>query len=75
MVGAFVRWRGPMNHKGSKEHEGHEGAGGNMDDEEVAKRVIGMAIKMKNRVSHSRFRTWRDSMVFGTVTGRMMRAR
>lgn len=44
-IQASVLRRGLMIHKGSKAHEGHEGAGVTIDGEEVARRVIGMGSK------------------------------
>src|ERR1700722_20234256 len=55
MVGRFVLRRGPMNHEGLKEHQGHERDGAQVDGEEVARRVIGMAIKIHRAVGPGLF--------------------
>jgi GxxExxY protein len=63
MVGAFVPGRGSMNHKGLKEHKGHEGDGGMVDREEVVRWVIGIAIKIHRAVGPGLFEhTYEDCL-------------
>jgi GxxExxY protein len=65
MVGAFVLGRGSMNHEGLEVHQGHEGDRGNIDREEVARQVIGMAIKIHRAVGPGLFEhTYQDCLEF-----------
>ena len=52
-----------MNHEGLKGLQGHEGDGGTIDAEEVARRVIGMAIKIHRTVGPGLFEhTYEDCL-------------
>ncbi len=52
-----------MNHEGLKGLQGHEGDGGTVDGEEVARRVIGMAIKIHRAVGPGFFEhTYEDCL-------------
>ena len=52
-----------MNHEGRKAHDGHEGAGGNVDGEEVARRIIGMAIDVHRAIGPGLFEhTYEDCL-------------
>jgi hypothetical protein len=50
MIRAFVLGRGSMNHEGLEGLQDHKEDGGTVDGEEVARRVVGMAIKIHRAV-------------------------